>query len=69
MWYWRPRLLDALANHPQANTSSKLDPKHYPKAWARAGTEADDAGYVNNSQWELLSGQVLAEAGAETRAI
>ena len=69
MWYWPPRLLDALANHPRANTSSKLEPKHYPEALARVGTEADDAGYVNNSQKELLSGQVLAEAGAVTCAI
>ena len=30
----------ALAHHPRANTSSKHDPKHYPKTWARIGTEA-----------------------------
>ncbi|RZA33189.1 MAG: hypothetical protein EOP92_22185 [Lysobacteraceae bacterium] len=59
----------ALAHHPQANTISKLDPKHYPETWARVDPEADDAGYVKISQPELPSDQVPTGAGAETCAI
>ena len=69
MWYWPARPLDALARHPRANTSSKHEPKHYPETWARIGTEADDAGHVNNSQRKLLSGLVLTEAGTGTCAM
>ena len=59
----------ALAHHPQANTTSNLNPEHYSETLARVEPEADDARHVKISQPELPSDQMLTEAGAGTCAI
>jgi hypothetical protein len=58
-----------LTDHPQANTTSNLNPKHYPETLERVAPETDDARSVKISQTELQSDQVLTEAGAGTRTI
>jgi len=69
MWYWPPRKPNYPARHPQANTTSNLNPGHYPEIMARVAARTDDTGYGGKSQLELPSDQVLTEAGAGTRTI
>jgi len=54
-------------DHPQANTTSNLNPGHYPEILARVAAETDDADEVKYLQPRPPSDQVFTEAGAGTR--
>ncbi|RYG98762.1 MAG: hypothetical protein EON58_06155 [Alphaproteobacteria bacterium] len=69
MRYWSRHRSFTPSCRPKSNITSNPELEHYPQSWARAVSEADDANEVKDSQLEPLSGQVLDEDGARTRAI